>query len=89
MIKILSLISTKFLKVYDIIAAIYIESTESVEDMMEQTDTDDERKPLLDRREVRDIVDQVSRLRQEEQDLLAESGTVYVKFHITSFRVTP
>ena len=41
---------------------------------MDTNESDDERKPLLSRREVRQVVDQANRLNQEEQSLIAQSG---------------
>ena len=41
---------------------------------MDTDSDDDERKPLLNKKEVRQIVDQASRLRHEEEALLAQSG---------------
>lgn len=55
------------------LAAIYVERTDPNKDM-DQNETDDESKPLLNKKEVREVVDQISRLGREEQDLIAESG---------------
>lgn len=41
---------------------------------MGQNETNDERQPVLDRIEIKEIVDQVSRPERDVQDLLTESG---------------
>ena len=41
---------------------------------MDTNESDDERKPLLNTREVRQLIDQAKRLNQEERNLIAQAG---------------